>query len=141
MVNVWNDVRYALRGFRRAPLFTAIAVISLAFGIGANTAIFTLLDQILLRLLPVKEPQQLALLTMRGRHYGSNWGGNAISYPMYKDFRDNNQVFSGMFCRFPIDASLGYGNHTERVSGELVSGSYFPVLGVGSVHRARNHSE
>ena len=132
MVNVWNDVRYALRGFRRAPLFTVIAVISLAFGIGANTAIFTLLDQILLRLLPVKEPQQLALLTMRGRHYGSNWGGNAISYPMYKDFRDNNQVFSGMFCRFPIDASLGYGNHTERVSGELVSGSYFPVLGVGA---------
>ena len=69
---------------------------------------------------------------MRRRHYGSNWGGNAISYPMYKDFRDNNRVFSGMFCRFPIDASLGYGNHTERVSGELVSGSYFPVLGVGA---------
>jgi predicted permease len=69
---------------------------------------------------------------MRGQHYGSNWGGNAISYPMYQDFRDHNAVFSGMFCRFPIETSFGYGNHTERVAAELVSGSYFPVLGVGA---------
>ncbi len=130
MSAIWNDFRYALRGFRRTPLFTAVAILSLAFGIGANTAIFSLLDQVLLRLLPVKNPQQLVLLTMRGRHYGSNWGGNAISYPMYKDFRDNNQVFSGMFCRFPTQTSLGYGNRTERVAAELVSGNYFPVLGV-----------
>ncbi len=129
---IWNDVRYALRGFRRAPLFTAVAVLSLAFGIGANTAIFSLLDQVLLRLLPVKHPDQLALLTMRGSHYGSNWGMNAISYPMYKDFRDNNQVFSGMFCRFPIETSLGFDNRTERVAAELVSGTYFPVLGVNA---------
>ncbi len=131
MSTVWNDVRYAIRGFRRAPLFTVVAVISLAFGIGANTAIFSLLDQVLLRLLPVKDPEQLVLLTKRGSNYGSNWGMNAISFPMYKDFRDNNQLFSGMFCRFPIPASLGYGNHTERVGVELVSGSYFQVLGVG----------
>jgi predicted permease len=129
---IWNDIRYALRAFRRTPLFTAVAILSLAFGIGANTAIFTLLDQILLRLLPVKHAEQLVLLTMRGSHYGSNWGMNAISYPMYKDFRDNNQVFSGMFCRFPTATSLGYGNHTERVSAELVSGTYFPVLGVSA---------
>jgi hypothetical protein len=108
------DVRYALRGFRRTPLFTAVAVLSLAFGIGANTAVFSLLDQVLLRLLPVKDPKNLVLLTMRGDHYGSNWGGNAISYPMYKDFSEHNQVFSGMFCRFPIETSLGYGSHTER---------------------------
>lgn len=132
MSGIWNDVRYALRAFRRAPLFTGVAILSLAFGIGANTAIFTLLDQILLRLLPVKHPEQLVLLTMHGAHYGSNWGSNAISYPMYKDFRDNNQVFSGMFCRFPLFATLGYGNRTERVSTELVSGTYFPVLGVGA---------
>ncbi len=129
-MSIWNDVRFALRGLRRAPLFTAVAVFSLAFGIGANTAVFSLLDQVLLRLLPVKHPEQLVLLTMHGPHYGSNWGGNAISYPMYQDFRDNNRVFSGMFCRFPIEVSLGYGNKTERVSGELVSGTYFPVLGV-----------
>jgi len=130
MNTVWNDIRYAIRGFRRAPLFTSVAVLSLAFGIGANTAIFSLLDQVLLRLLPVKDPQQLVLLTTRGSHYGSNWGGNAISYPMYSDFSSHNEVFSGMFCRFPIDTSLGFGNRTERVSAELVSGSYFPVLGV-----------
>ena len=133
MTNILDNIRYALRGFRKAPLFTGVAILSLAFGIGANTAIFTLLDQILLRMLPVKDPQQLTLLTMRGSHYGSNWGGNAISYPMYKDFRDNNQVFSGMFCRFPLSTSIGYGNRTERVDGELVSGSYFPVLGVKTV--------
>jgi len=128
----WNDIQYAFRTFRKAPLFTAIAILSLAFGIGANTAIFTLLDQILLRLLPVKNPEQLVLLTMRGQHYGSNWGGNAISYPMYKDFRDNNQVFSDLFCRFPIAASLGFAGQTERVQAELVSGNYFPVLGVST---------
>src|SRR6185312_9499406 len=130
MGSVWNDIRYAFRGFRRAPLFVAVAVLSLAFGIGANTAIFSLVDQVLLRLLPVKNPDQLALLTMRGMHYGSNWGGNALSYPMYTDYRDHNQVFSGMFCRFSLDASMGYGNRTERVPAELVSGTYFPVLGV-----------
>ncbi len=132
MRNFRQDIRYALRGFRRTPLFTLIAVLSLAFGIGANTAIFSLLDQVLVRLLPVKHPEQLVLFTTHGSHYGSNWGGNAISYPMYADFRDHNTVFSGMFCRFPIDASLGFGNHTERVAAELVSGTYFPVLGVGS---------
>ncbi|MGC2659867.1 MAG: ABC transporter permease [Bryobacteraceae bacterium] len=132
MNSILHDVRYALRGFVTSPLFTAVAILSLAFGIGANTAIFTLLDQVMLRLLPVKNPQQLMLFTMRGRHYGSNTGGNAISYPMYRDFRDHNQVFSGMFCRYPLNASLGYGNHTERIDAALVSGNYFPVLGVGA---------
>lgn len=132
MSSVWNDVRYALRGFRRAPLFTAVAILSLAFGIGANTAVFSLLDQVLLRLLPVKHPEQLVLLSMRGRHYGSNWGMNALSYPMYSDFRDNNQVFTGMFCRFPLETGMGYGGRTERIAAELVSGSYFRVLGVGT---------
>ena len=111
-------------------MFTAVAVLSLALGIGANTAIFTLLDQILLRLLPVKDPKQLVLLTMHGRYYGSSWGGNAISYPMYRDFAEQNQVYSGMFCRRPLYMSVGFGGQTERVAGEMVSGTYFPVLGV-----------
>jgi len=129
-----RDLKYALRALRRSPGFTSIAVLTLALGIGANTAIFTLLDQILLRLLPVKNPQQLVLLTMRGRHYGSNWGGNAISYPMYRDFQDHNQVFSGMFCRFPNVVSLSSGGgQPERVQMELVSGTYFDVLGVAPV--------
>jgi len=125
-----RDLKYALRALRRSPGFTAIAVLTLALGIGANTAIFTLLDQILLRLLPVKNPQQLVLLSMKGRHYGNNWGGNAISYPMYRDFRDHNEVFSGMFCRFPFVVSLASGAPPERVEMELVSGTYFDVLGV-----------
>ncbi len=127
----FRDLKYALRALRRSPGFTLIAVLTLALGIGANTAIFTLLDQVLLRLLPVKNPQQLVLLTMRGRHYGSNWGGNAISYPMYRDFQDHNEVFSGMFCRFPIPVAVASGNsQAERVDSELVSGEYFEVLGV-----------
>jgi len=127
-----SEIRYALRGFRRAPLFLTVAVLSLGFGIGANTAIFSLLDQVLLRLLPVQDPKSLVLLTSHGSHYGSNWGENALSYPMYSDFSEHNQVFSGMFCRFPTAASLGYGGRTERVSAELVSGTYFPVLGVSA---------
>src|SRR5262249_6237359 len=90
---VW-DFRYALRNLRRSPGLVAVAGLTLALGIGANSAIFSLLDQILLRLLPVKDPSHLVLLTMQGQHYGNNWGGNAISYPMYRDFQDHNEVFS-----------------------------------------------
>jgi predicted permease len=127
-----RDLQYSFRTLARTPGFTAIAVLTLALGIGANTAIFTLLDQVLLRLLPVKNPQQLVLLTMRGHHYGNNWGGNAISHPMYRDFQAHNEVFSEMFCRFPIAASLSFGGQSERVAVELVSGTYFSTLGVGS---------
>jgi predicted permease len=132
MDHVFGDIRYAARVLAKNPVFTIVAVLTLALGIGANTAIFTLLDQILLRLLPVKDPQQLVLLTMRGHHYGGNWGGNAISYPMYRDFQDHNQVFSGMFCRFPAPVSLAFGGRAERVEAELVSGTYFSVLEVGT---------
>ena len=128
--SVFRDLKYTFRMLARTPGFTAVAILTLALGIGANTAIFTLLDQVLLRLLPVKDPQQLVLLTMRGRHYGSNWGGNAISHPMFRDFREHNEVFTDMFCRFPTSASLSFGQQAERVSVELVSGTYFSTLGV-----------
>ena len=126
----FRDLRYTFRTLVRTPGFTAVAVLTLGLGIGANTAIFTLLDQILLRLLPVKEPQQLVLLTMKGHNYGNNWGGNAISHPMFRDFRAHNQVFSDMFCRFPTAASLSVDQRSERVQVELVSGAYFSTLGV-----------
>ena len=132
MGTIWNDLRFALRTLRKSPVFTTVAVLSLALGIGANTAIFTLLDQILLRLLPVKDPQQLTLLTIRGMEYGNNSGGNAMSYPLYRDFSERNSVFSGMFCRFAWTMNVGFSGNTERVDGELVSGTYFPVLGVGA---------
>ena len=125
-----QDLRFALRGLAKAPVFTAVAVLSLALGIGANTAIFTLLDQVLLRRLPVKDPEQLALLTMRGgTHYGSNWGGNAISYPLYEDVSRNNQVFSGMFCRFPTSVSLSFGGGDGAGGGRARLGDLLPGPG------------
>ena len=143
MAMLLQDLRYALRTLRKSPLFTMVAVLSLALGIGANTAIFTLIHQLILELLPVKQPEELVLLmTSRGQHYGSNRGSNAISYPMYQDFRDKNQVFSGMFCKFGTNFSLSFEGRTELVSGELVSGNYFPVLGVGAaVGRVFNASD
>ena len=131
MRSIGKDIQFALRAFRKSPVFTVVALLSLALGIGANTAIFTLLDQVLLRLMPVKDPQQLVLLHMEGFHYGSNWGYNSLSYPMYRDFQDHNAVFSGMFCRRIQDFSFGFQGQTERARGEMVSGTYFPVLGVG----------
>jgi predicted permease len=131
-MNLAQDVRFAIRGLKQAPVFTAVAVISVALGIGANTAIFTLLDQVLLRLLPVKDPKELVLLTSRGSHYGNNRGSNALSYPMYRDFRDHDEVFSGVFCRYARALNVTFDGRTERAAGELVSGTYFPVLGVGA---------
>jgi len=90
MRDVWAELRYAVRTLGKSPLFAAVAILSLALGIGANTAVFSLLDQVILRLLPVKNPQELVLLTWRGSHYGSNTGSNALSYPMYADLRDQN---------------------------------------------------
>ena len=80
----------------------------------------------------MKDPQQLVLLWGRGPHYGSNTGRYRLSYPMYADFKAHSQAFSGMFCRYPSSFSISSEGKTERVSGELVSGSYFPVLGVGA---------
>src|SRR5947209_17784895 len=115
---VMRDVVYAIRSFRKAPVFSAVAVLSLALGIGANTAIFTLIDQLILRLLPVQHPEQIVILAGRGRHYGANNGRNATSYPMYQDLRDRNQVFSAMMCRYRLSFAVGVDS--------LVSGSYFP---------------
>ena len=129
-MGLFADLRFSLRTLAKSPVFALVAVLSLGLGIGANTAIFSLVNQIILRLLPVQNPQQLVLLNGNGNHYGSNWGGNALSYPMYKDLRDHNQVFSGMFCRFELPLSMSFQGKTERVEGELVSGNYFPVLGV-----------
>ena len=115
-----NDVRYALRILRKSPGFTAAAVISLALGIGINTAVFSLINAILLRTLPVKNPEQLVAFNHR----------NDFSYPMYQDLRDGNTVLSGLLCRFTIPASMNAEGQTDRISAELVSGNYFQVLGV-----------
>ncbi len=113
-------------------MFTFVAATSLAFGIGANTAIFSLINQVLLQPLPVHDPEQLVLLSRHGMVYGSNTGSNAISYPMYQDIRDHNQIFSGMFCRKGLAMSITAEGKTERVQGELVSGNFFNLLGLGA---------
>ncbi len=127
-----QDFRYGVRTLSRSPGFCLVAVATLALGIGANTAMFSLLDQVVLRLLPVSHPGQLVIVRETGNHYGNSYGINTISWPMFEDLRDNNQVFSGMFCRFPTSVSLGYGDHTAQITAELVSASYFPILGVGA---------
>ena len=132
MAPIAQDLRYAFRTLRKAPLFSAVAVLSLAFGIGANTAIFTLIHQLILRRLPVRDPQQLVMLAGRGRHYGGNNGRDKISYPMYQDIRDKNQVFDGMFATHRETMSASFEDRTELIAGELVSGNYFRVLGIGA---------
>jgi predicted permease len=111
-------------------MFTAVAVLSLALGIGANTAIFTLLDQLLLRLLPVRNPEQLVMIWSTGPHMGNNRGSRASSYPMYEDYQRKAEAFSSVFCRFATSLSVSFSGRTERVEGELVSGNYFQALGV-----------
>jgi predicted permease len=129
-MHLLQDLKFTWRTFAKAPLFVGVALLSLVFGIGANTAIFSLTDQVLVRTLPVKDPEQLVMFSAVGRHYGDNMGWNRISYPMYQDFRDHNSVFSGMFCFRETDLSVHYNGRTERISGEFVSGNYFPVMGV-----------
>src|SRR5436309_8115125 len=130
MSRLLQDVLFAIRSFRKSPVFSLVAVLSLALGIGANSAIFTLIDQLILRLLPVQHPERVVLLAGRGRHYGGNNGMNALAYPMYQDLRDRNQVFSAMMCRYRVPCVIGVQSKTEVVGGELVSGNYFPLLGV-----------
>jgi len=125
-----SNVRFALRNLRRSPLFTFVAVASLALGIGANTAIFTLLDQLILRMLPVRNPQQLVMIWSTGPHMGNNRGARASSYPMYQDYQQKAQAFSYVFCRYATPLSVSFNGQTERVSGELVSGNYFQAMGV-----------
>ena len=91
MTTTIADLRLAVRGLRRNPLFATVAILSLALGIGANTAIFTLIDQILLRKLPVSNPDQLVMLYQEGPHNGSNMGSRMHSYPMYQDFQQKSE--------------------------------------------------
>jgi hypothetical protein len=122
MPSLWRDIRYAVRTLARAPGFTAIIICTLALGIGANTAIFSLLDQVLLRRLPVKDPEQLLQLDDPGAFRGRTMNNRSFSYPMYRDFRDRNEVFSGVLARMQVPATVSWKGRAERVTGELVSG-------------------
>src|SRR6476646_8005664 len=130
MTTSMSDLRLALRGLRRNPLFAAVAILSLALGIGANTAIFTLIDQILLRKLPVKAPDELVMLYQEGIHMGANMGTRMHSYPLYQDLQQKAEPLSEVVCRRLVPASVSVDNQTERIDAEMVSGNYFTMLGV-----------
>lgn len=129
---LWRDSRFAGRSLLKSRSFTAVALLSLALGIGANTAIFTLVDQIVLRLLPVKNPRELVQLRVEGGRFGGNEGDglHTFSHPTYLALRDQNTVFSGLTGQVLQSASLLGEDRNEQVRIGLVAGNFFQVLGV-----------
>jgi len=127
-----NEVRLALRTLLKTPVFTSVAVLSLALGIGANTAMFGLVDQILLRLLPVKDPRALVQLRIEGGRVGSQSGDGVgtFSHPLYLVLRDQNTVLAGLTGQMITGASLVGDERNENVGVGLVAGNFFDVLGV-----------
>jgi predicted permease len=125
---LWQDVHYALRTMRRAPAFTATVVVSLALGIGANTAIFSLINVLMLRQLPIRAPGQLVEVL---KVYPGDPRLNGYPAPDYRYIRDHNNVFSGLIATATRRVSVrGEDGRAEPVDGELVTGNYFPVLGI-----------
>lgn len=129
MNSLFTDIRYALRMLAKNPAFAGVVVLTLALGIGANAAIFSLLDQVLIQSLPVANPDQLVVLSAYYPKDGPGIDG-AFSYAMYQDLRDRNSAFSGVIARGGTQMNVTYGDRTERILGELVSGNFFEVLGV-----------
>jgi predicted permease len=126
---VWQDLRYALRTLRRNPGFAVVAVLTLGLGIGANAAIFSLIDAVLLKRLPVKNPEQLVLL----RHADSRGTENTFAYRTYEQIRDQNQVLSGLLAYHPLRLTVSVDGQPElAVAGQLVCGNYYSVLGVNA---------
>jgi predicted permease len=126
-----RDVSFGLRTLKRSPGFTATAMLSLALGIGANTGIFSVIDQVLIRLLPVPEPERLVLLGWRGNALGNQFGStNLLSYPLCRDLQEQDRWFDGVFCHAPVTVNFAAGRQYEVVRAEMVSGWYFSVLGV-----------
>lgn len=135
MNTLFQDVRYAFRQLRKSPAFTLTVVVTLALGLGANAAVFTLFDQVLLRMLPVERPKELVRFAWTGGFSGSasSFGGdmnNYFSYPAYKDLRDKNQVFSGVLAADRAKVGISWQNQAENKDAEIVTGNYFDVLGV-----------
>jgi len=119
--SLWRDVRYAVRVLAKAPVFTAVVVATLALGIGANTAIFSLLDALLLRSLPVEHPEELALI----KHSVSSF-----TNPLWEQVRDRQDVFSGVFAWGTDRFNLSRGGAVDFANGLWVSGDYFRTLGL-----------
>jgi predicted permease len=126
-----HDLRFSARSILRNPSFTATAVLSLALGIGATTALYSLIDQIVLRALPVDHPDRLVLFNWNGEQLAETLGsGNLMSYPMCRDLQQQKQFFEGVFCRAATTINFSTGGEPRLTAAELVSGTYFSVLGV-----------
>jgi predicted permease len=126
-----RDVRYGLRMLRRTPAFTATAILSLTLGIGGAAAIFSLVNQVVLRPLPVPEPDRIVQFDWNGRMLATTYGfGEVMSYPLCRDLQTQTHAFEGVFCRALTNASFSTGDQQEPVRAEVVSGSYFSTLGV-----------
>ena len=122
-----QDIRYAIRVLVKSPAFAAVAVLSLALGIGANTAIFSLLNALLLRPIPVQDPSDLVSVFTTDQR---NPGNLPLSHLNYKDLRDQNQVFSGMSAFTFAQLNWSHNNSAEQVPAQVVAGNYFSLLGV-----------
>jgi predicted permease len=122
-----HDLRFGLRALRKNPGFTAVVILTLALGLGANTAIFSIMDAVLLRSLPVRNSQELVVIGTRDARSGMN---TDFSYPRYQDLRDKSTVFAGVLAKAGAEMNVSYAGQNERVRGQLVSGNYFEVLGV-----------
>src|SRR5262249_16110955 len=139
MDTLLQDVRYGLRMLRKNPAFTAGAVITLALGIGANTAIFSLIDALLLRMLPVKNPTELVVIGDPAQVHSTSSGTPRVdyfSYPMYRALRDNTSVFSEMLVSGPQSRTKVSKDGTDistSATAVLVSGNYFSTLGVNTI--------
>ena len=127
MQSFWQDLRYGARMLAKRPGFTLIAVLSLALGIGANTAIFSLVNLVLFRPLPVAQPEQIVSVAALGK----DGSFAAHSYPNYLDLRDRNDVMAGVLAYRFVPLSVGRNGNNEKLWGYLVSGNYFDVLGTG----------
>ena len=125
------DVRYAIRALRRSPAFALVAIFSLALGIGANTAIFSLINAVMLKSLPVLHPEQLVALTLGEANAGAVAVANAeFTNPIWEQIRDRQDMFAGVLATSPTQFDLTTGGEVRRATGEYVSGDYFTVLGV-----------
>ena len=133
-----NNLKLAFRRLAKAPFVSLVAIVSLALGIGANAAIFSLFEQTLLRPLPVREPGQLVNLSAPGPKPGSQSCGQAgdceavFSYAMFRDLEREQKVFTGIAAHVGFGANLAYQGQTLSGQGTMVSGSYFPVLGASA---------
>jgi len=134
--NLIGDVRYCLRGFALRPLFAVVVVLTLALGIGVNTAMYSIFEQVLLRPLPVHEPARLVNLSSQNLGHGNvscnNAGdcSNVFSYPMFRDLARFDGPFTGIAAHRYVDANIAFGTSTDAGFAMLVSGSYFPLLGL-----------